>query len=136
MGAGTLYRDFPTRESLVLAVYQDEVDRILGTLPGLQADHPPLEAPRRWTTDLVEAMRQKHGLGNALSPGAHRSIAEQTCGPVVAAITRILDAGNEDGSILQLTGCCGVRRGASGPDDRSPRVPALILDGLRAQGRP
>ncbi|MFF8932084.1 TetR/AcrR family transcriptional regulator [Streptomyces longwoodensis] len=143
VGAGTLYRNFPTRESLVLAVYQDEVDRILGTVPGLLADHPPLEALRHWTTDLVEAMRRKHGLGDALSPGAHQSIAEQTYGPVVAAITRILDAGKEDGSIredadpgdfLQLTGA--LWRAASGPEDRSPRMLALILDGLRAQARP
>jgi len=27
VGAGTLYRNFPTREALVLAVYQDEVDQ-------------------------------------------------------------------------------------------------------------
>jgi len=43
---------------------------------------------RRWTTDLVSAMRRKHGLGDALSPGAHRSITEQTYGPVIAAITQ------------------------------------------------
>ena len=28
VGAGTLYRNFPTREALVLAVYQDDVERI------------------------------------------------------------------------------------------------------------
>ncbi|KUN60464.1 TetR family transcriptional regulator [Streptomyces canus] len=138
VGAGTLYRNFPTREALVLAVYQDEVDRIIGTVPDLLAGMPPLEALRHWTTDLVDAMRRKHGLGDALSPSAHLAISEQSYGPVIAAITEILDAGNKDGSIradadpgdfLQLT--AALWRAASSPEDRAPRMLALILDGLR-----
>jgi AcrR family transcriptional regulator len=140
VGAGTLYRNFPTREALVLAVYQDEVDRIIAAVPGLLERLPPLEALREWTTGLVEAMRRKHGLGDALSAGAHQAMAERTYGPVVAAITELLDAGKRDGSIredadagdfLQLTGA--LWRAATGPEDRSPRMLALILDGLRAR---
>jgi AcrR family transcriptional regulator len=138
VGAGTLYRNFPTREALVLAVYQDEVARIIGTVPGLLERMPPLEVLRHWTTDLVDAMRRKHGLGDALSPGAHQAISEQSYGPVIAAITEILDAGKKDGSIradadpgdfLQLT--AALWRAASSPEDRAPRMLALILDGLR-----
>lgn len=138
VGAGTLYRNFPTRESLVLAVYQDEVARIIGTVPDLLAQMPPLEALRHWTTDLVEAMRRKHGLGDALSPGAHQAISKQSYGPVIAAITELLDAGKKDESIrpdadpsdfLQLTGA--LWRAASSPEDRAPHMLALILDGLR-----
>ncbi|MGW2036240.1 TetR/AcrR family transcriptional regulator [Streptomyces spinosus] len=140
VGPGTLYRNFPTREALALAVYQDEVERITGSVPELLAGMPPLEALRHWTTDLVEAMRRKHGLGDALSPGAHQAMSEQSYGPVIAAITQLLDAGKKDGSIrtdadpgdfLQLTGA--LWRAASGPEDRSPRMLALILDGLRTQ---
>ncbi len=86
-------------KSLVLAVYQDEVARIINTVPVLLAQMPPLEALRHWTTDLVEAMRRKHGLGDALSPGAHQAISEQSYGPVIAAITELLDAGKRDGSV-------------------------------------
>ncbi|MEU4038938.1 hypothetical protein [Streptomyces collinus] len=80
------------------------------------------------------------GLGDALSPSAHQTITEQTYGPVIAAITEFLDAGKKDGTIrtdadpsdfLQLTGA--LWRAASGPEDRSPRMLALILDGLRTQ---
>ncbi|MFG2277014.1 TetR/AcrR family transcriptional regulator [Streptomyces chartreusis] len=140
VGAGTLYRNFPTREALVLAVYQDEVARITGTVPDLLAQMPPLEALRHWTTDLVEAMRRKHGLGDALGPGAHQTITEQSYGPVIAAITGLLDAGKKDGSIrpdadpgdfLQLTGA--LWRAVSSPEDRAPHMLALILDGLRTQ---
>ena len=52
VGAGTLYRNFPTREALVLAVYQDEVDRIIGTVPDLLASMPQREALRHWITGL------------------------------------------------------------------------------------
>ncbi|WP_432948010.1 TetR/AcrR family transcriptional regulator [Kribbella sp. CA-253562] len=140
VGPGTLYRNFPTREALVLAVYQDEVERITATVPGLLAELPPLEALRVWTLDLVAAMRKKHGLGDALSPTAHQAITEQTYGPVVAAITELLEAGKQDGSIradadagdfLQLTGA--LWRAASSPVDRAPHMLALILDGLRTQ---
>lgn len=138
VGSGTLYRNFPTRESLVLAVYQDEVARIIDAVPDLLARMPPLEALRHWTTDLVEGMRRKHGFGDALGPGAHQAISEQSYGPVIAAITELLDAGKKDGSIrpdadpgdfLQLTGA--LWRAASSPEDRAPHMLALILDGLR-----
>ncbi|CAM5334016.1 TetR/AcrR family transcriptional regulator [Streptomyces chartreusis] len=138
VGAGTLYRNFPTRESLVLAVYQDEVARIVGTVPDLLTQMPPLEALRHWTMDLVEAMRRKHGLGDALSPSAHQAVSEQSYGPVIAAIAKLLDAGKKDASIrpdadpgdfLQLTGA--LWRAASSPEDRAPHMLALILDGLR-----
>jgi AcrR family transcriptional regulator len=139
VGAGTLYRNYPTREELVLAVYQLEVDQLAESAPGLLATLPPLEALRRWTTDLVSAMRRKHGLGDALSPGAYRPVTEQTYGPVIAAITQLLDAGKRDGSIradaqprdfLQLTGA--LWRAAAGPEDRSQPMLGLILDGLSA----
>src|ERR1700722_11900051 len=98
VGPGTLYRNFPTREALVLAVYQLEVDELIDSVPVLLAALPPLEALRRWTTDLVSAMRRKHGLGDALSPGGHRSVTESTYGPVIAAITQLLDAGKRAGT--------------------------------------
>ena len=140
VGPGTLYRNFPTREALVLAVYQLEIDQLTDAVPGLLATLPPLDALKRWTTDLVSAMRKKHGLGEALSPGAQRSITENSYGPVISAITRLLDAGKRDGTIrtdadprdfLQLTGA--LWRAASGPEDRSQPMLALILDGLRTQ---
>jgi AcrR family transcriptional regulator len=138
VGPGTLYRHFPTREALVLAVYQVEVQRLVDSVPGLLAAMPPLEALRGWITELVGYMRIKHGLGDALSPSARQSITEQTYGPVIAAITQILDAGKKNGSVrkdadaadvLLLTGA--LWRAPGGEQDRSQRMLSLILDGLR-----
>jgi AcrR family transcriptional regulator len=137
VGAGTLYRNFPTREDLVLAVYREEVERLIATVAGLLVEFPPREALRRWTLDLVEAMRRKHGLGDALGTSAHKAMTDQSYGPVIAAITELLDAGKRDGSIradadpgdfLQFTGA--LWRTAPGPDDRSPRMLDLLLDGI------
>lgn len=137
VGAGTLYRNFASREDLVLAIYREEVDRIVGSAPVLLASMTPLDALEAWTVDLVDAMRQKHGLGDALSTAGHQAIAEQTYGPVVAAIDQLLQAGKDDGTIradadprdfLHLTGA--LWRAAAGGDDRSSTMLGLILDGL------
>jgi AcrR family transcriptional regulator len=137
VGPGTLYRNYPSREALILDIYQDEVGLLLGSVAELLAGLTPREALRRWTTDLVDAMRKKHALGAALSPDAHKSMAEQTYGPVIAAITQLLDAGKRAGSIradaepgdfLQLTGA--LWRAA--PDRTQPML-ELILDGLGAR---
>ncbi|WP_436531806.1 TetR/AcrR family transcriptional regulator [Actinoplanes sp. HUAS TT8] len=135
VGPATLYRNYPSREALILDIYQDEVGLLIGSVDELLATKTPVEALRHWTTDLVDAMRKKHALGAALSPDAHKSITEQTYGPVIAAITRLLDAGKSEGSIradaepgdfLQLTGA--LWRAAP---DRSQPILALILDGLQ-----
>lgn len=87
-------------------------------------------------------MRKKHGLGDALSPAARQTIADETYGPVIAAIGTLLDAGKTDGSIrddadagdfLQLTGA--LWRAVSGASDRSALMLGLILDGLAAKWR-
>lgn len=137
VGPGTLYRNYSSREALILDIYQDEVARLAGSVSELLAAYPPLEALRRWTIDLVAGMRRKHSLGAALSPGAHQSISEQTYHPVIGAITQFLDAGKRDGSIredaepgdfLQFTGA--LWRAAP---ERTPHMLALLLDGLDAR---
>jgi AcrR family transcriptional regulator len=134
VGPGTLYRNYPNREALILDIYQEEIDKLADAVPALLAEHPPLEALRLWTLDLVHAMRKKHGLGGALSAAAQASITERSYGPVITAITQLLDAGRQDGTIrpdadpsdfLQLTGA--LWRAAP---DRTAPILALILDGL------
>jgi AcrR family transcriptional regulator len=138
VGPGTLYRHFPSREALVLAVYQEEVDRLVGSVPTLLEREQPLNALRSWTTALVSAMRKKHGLGDAISQATHQSAAEKAYGPVIAAITTFFDAGKRDGSIrqdahpadfLMLTG--SLWRAVGNEDADAARMLDLILDGLR-----
>jgi AcrR family transcriptional regulator len=141
VGPGTLYRHFPTREALVLAVYRRDVDRLVESVGERLTAATPLETLRGWTTELVGLMRIKHGLGDALSPGGRQSITEETYDPVVGAITAMLDAGKRDGSVradadaadvLLLIGA--LWRTAPGEEDRSQRMLGIILDGLRTPG--
>ncbi|MEU8662514.1 TetR/AcrR family transcriptional regulator [Actinoplanes philippinensis] len=134
VGPGTLYRNYPSREALVLEIYQEEIERLVDAVPALLAESAPVEALRRWTLDLVAGMRRKHAFGAALSPDTRQSIAARSYGPVIAAITQLLDAGKSGGSIradaepvdfLQFTGA--LWRAA--PDRAEPML-ALILDGL------
>ncbi len=99
MGAGTLYRHFPNRESLVFAVYQDDVEKVSARAPDLLAGHPPVEALWIWFEMLSQAIRTKHGLGEALrSPEAEKAIAESYA-PVIRAIEELLEAGAAAGEL-------------------------------------
>lgn len=139
VGAGTLYRHFPQREALVLAVYRAEVEALVASADDLLGAHAPLDALRDWTLALVGLMRLKHGLGDALSPTAQTALTEQTYEPVVGAITRMLDAGRADGSVRQdasasdflLLTAALWRAPAEG--GHTERMLDLVLDGLRAR---
>ncbi len=50
VGAGTLYRHFPSRESLVLGVYRKEIDVLVALAQKLLARHPPLRPSARGAT--------------------------------------------------------------------------------------
>ncbi|WP_244182280.1 TetR/AcrR family transcriptional regulator [Gluconacetobacter entanii] len=43
VGAGTLYRHFPSREALLVGVYRKEIDELVSLAPDLLANHPPLQ---------------------------------------------------------------------------------------------
>jgi len=140
VGPGTLYRHFPTREALLLAVYQNEVIRVAEEAPQILADHPPLEAFRIWFRALASYVRIKHGLGEALHTAAVQDVVNQVYAPVVSAIERLLRACAEDGSlrpgldpddVLILMGFMWrVGADAEGAA-RADRLMDLVIAGLR-----
>lgn len=68
VGVGTVYRHFPTPESLILAVYQREFEHLVGVVPRLLAEHPPKDAFQHWISDyLAHYMMTKRGLAEALT---------------------------------------------------------------------
>src|SRR3954468_12890029 len=66
VGPGTLYRHFPNREALVLAVYRPHVQQRADSAPALLGEHPPLDALRLWFDRLAYYGRIKHGLADVL----------------------------------------------------------------------
>lgn len=99
VGPGTLYRHFPTREALILEVYRHDVGRLSASVPVLLADREPLDALRRWFTDLTAYVRIKHGLGEALHSAAAQEVVSATWPPVGAAVATLLDACERAGEI-------------------------------------
>ena len=73
VGIGTLYRHFPTRESLFEAVYRREVEHLADLAEQWQADPAPVEALRRWMRANVEFIATKKGMSAALALAAQNS---------------------------------------------------------------
>jgi AcrR family transcriptional regulator len=142
VGPGTLYRHFPTREALVLAVYRAEVQGLVDRVPALLDELAPLPALRTWFAQLAGYIRLKRGLGEALTAVDHDAVTAETHGPVVAAIGALLTAGERDGSIRPglhpddvLLLMSGVWRTPPGPSGRAQadRLLDLVVESLRAR---
>jgi AcrR family transcriptional regulator len=142
VGPGTLYRHFPSREALILAVYRRDVERLVDSVPDLLQAHKPLDAFRQWFQILADYIRIKHGLGDALHHAAGQDTINQTYAPVVAAVDQLIDACAADGTlrtgvdpadVLLLMGF--LWRVGQAPEDkqRARRIFDLVIDGLRAR---
>lgn len=138
VGAGTLYRHFPNREALVLAVYRYDVQQLADAAPELLRDHPPLDALRLWLDRLAHDGMVKHGLAGALHAATSDGLARETYEPIACAITLLLTACADEGSIrpgfdpddiLLVLGF--LWRIDPAADARVGRLLDLILDGLR-----
>src|SRR6478609_4582507 len=50
VGVGTIYRNYPQRSDLIIAVFRRELDATAAEADRLAAEHAPAEALRRWAT--------------------------------------------------------------------------------------
>jgi AcrR family transcriptional regulator len=142
VGPGTLYRHFPTREDLILALYQHEVQAVVDSVPRLLAEREPLDALRVWFLRLAEYVRLKHGLGEALHSAAAQNAINDTYAPVTAAIGHLLDAAEQAGQVrpgldpadvLLLMGFLW-RVGPGKPGIRqAERILDIVIEGLEDQ---
>jgi AcrR family transcriptional regulator len=69
VGVGTLYRHFPRRSDLIVAVLQREIDACVNTAAALSAEHAPWEALTTWIERFTEFVGTKRGLASALHSG-------------------------------------------------------------------
>ncbi|GAB3598552.1 TetR/AcrR family transcriptional regulator [Microbacterium tumbae] len=100
VGAGTLYRHFPTRDDLILAAYQHDVERLTATAEEVLARHASAKAAFiEWFETLAGYIRIKHGLGDALHSTAAQQVVEDSWGPAGEAVAKLLDACVTEGSI-------------------------------------
>jgi AcrR family transcriptional regulator len=142
VGIATLYRHFPTRESLVDAVYRDQVARLTVGACELLAEHPPPVALRRWMDLFGEWIATKNGMLDTLlamiESGEIAHARTQT--ELLAAIDSILDAGRTTGELRSdvsaediAAGLIGIFTVARPPEHeaRATRLLNILMDGLR-----
>ena len=141
VGAGTLYRHFPTREALILAVYRRDVQRLVDSVADVLAIHPPLGAFRIWFDTLADYVRVKHGLGEALHAAAIKDAINETYAPVVTAVGKLIDAcvagetmrpGLEPADVLLLMGFMWRVEASPRGKRQAERITELVIDGLAA----
>jgi AcrR family transcriptional regulator len=142
VGIATLYRHFPTRESLVNAVYQDQVQRLTIGASDLLKVGPPAEAMRRWMDLFADWLATKHGMLDSLLAmiDSGKITHAQTRAELLEAITTILDAGGAAGDLrtdvsaediaASLLGLLTVAD-KLGDEAQAKRLLDLLMDGLR-----
>lgn len=99
VGPGTLYRHFPNREALVLAVYEEDVQALTSSATELLGQHYPLVALRMWFDRLAAYGATKHSLADALRSATSDGRADTTYQPIIGALVQLLSACQQDGSI-------------------------------------
>lgn len=143
VGVGTIYRHFPTRADLVVAVYRHQVETCAEAGPALLAEHDsPCEALTRWLDLFVDFLVTKHGLAEAIRADDPSSSALHTyfVDRLVPVCGRLLDAARDAGEVTSDIGAYGVLRGVgnlcigAGDDPRydARSLVALLVAGLRA----
>ncbi|MGN6425660.1 MAG: TetR/AcrR family transcriptional regulator [Leifsonia sp.] len=137
VGIGTLYRNFPTRDALVEAVYIDEVDAVVQAA----ADAVSLEpwaAVQAWLRRFVSYIGTKHALLEGLNKDSAVMLSCRTSlyDAGEPLVRRAQEAGElrEDATIgdviRMVSGIAGV---AFDDDEQRDRVIAMAIDGLRAR---
>src|ERR1700735_3146075 len=69
VGLGTVYRHFPQRSDLIVAVFRTQMDACADTAPDFASKYEPGEALARWMQRYMDFVATKRGLAAALHSG-------------------------------------------------------------------
>jgi AcrR family transcriptional regulator len=135
VGVGTLYRNFPTREALIEAVYVDEVVALQQAARDV-ASLEPWEALRSWLGRYIEYVGTKKALIEVLNKQSEvmqacRTMLYDAGGPVVERGQRagVVRPDTSIGDIVRLVSAvAGV---AYEDDAQRDRLVGLTIDALR-----
>ena len=139
VGAGTLYRHFPTRESLVLGLYRKEIASLVALAPSLLAKHSPLEALRLWCDRLVKFGKMKYGVADIVHAATSAQDRQEHYGPMLGAVRQLIEAcersgdmpaGNHPEDVLILLGLLWRVPPTAAGEERVKRTLALVFRGL------
>jgi AcrR family transcriptional regulator len=145
VGVATIYRHFPTRSDLIIAVYRHQVEECAAAGATLLAEaESPYAALVRWVDLFVGFLVTKHGLAAAMrsDSAGFETLHGYFLDRLVPVCARLLDASEQSGEIrtdlpaVQLMrGIGNLCIGAENDSqyDARPLV-ALLLAGLRRSG--
>jgi len=142
VGAGTLYRHFPTRDALIEAVYRSEVEKLAAAERRFAATLPPMEALRAWMLLFVDHIAAKQIIAPALNSvvgGASklyegsRSLIQGAAG---ALVKRAVDSGEMRRDLDPfdlMRALIGVSHVGSGPEwqQSARRLVDILIAGSR-----
>lgn len=142
VGAGTLYRHFPTREALLEAVYRTEVEKLAAAEREFAEAMPPIEALRAWMLLFVDYIATKQIIAAALNTlvGGHSKVFEASGSQIRGAIHGLVERAIESGDIRSdldpfdlLRALVGVSNVASSPDwaQSAKRLVEILIIGSR-----
>jgi AcrR family transcriptional regulator len=149
VGIGTLYRHFPTREALIEAVYEAELDDVTTSGSTLLAAHPDAAdiGLRAWMDRYAAFVAMKHGLVDTLRAGwsSGAGTTPRTRERITGVIAAFLEAGAQQGVLrgdvladdvtASLLGVL-LSTAGSGTPQQVPRLLDLLLDALRPRPSP
>jgi AcrR family transcriptional regulator len=142
VGPGTLYRHFPTREELLMAVYRSEMEKLAAAERTFADALPPVEALRAWLLLFVDAVAAKQLIAAALNTlvGDHKKVFEASYAQMHAAIRALVKRAIKSGDIRKdldpidlLRALVGVANVATSPDWRQSarRLVEILILGAR-----
>ncbi|MFG3032249.1 TetR/AcrR family transcriptional regulator [Streptomyces sp. NPDC048253] len=142
VGTATIYRHFPTRADLIIAVYRHQVDACAEAGPALLAEGPtPYAALGRWIDLFVDFLVTKHGLAAVLQSdnAGFETLHAYFLDRLVPVCGRLLDAAAASGEIRPGLQAYEVMRGVGNlcigadndPRYDPPRLVELLVAGLR-----
>jgi AcrR family transcriptional regulator len=142
IGAGTLYRHFPTRDALLEAVYRSEVEKLAGAEREFAQRMPPVAALRAWMLLFVDYIAAKQIIAPALNTmvGGPSKLFDATGVLVKGAIEALVERAVASGDIRPdldpldlLRALVGVSNVASGPDwaQSAKRLVEILILGSR-----
>jgi AcrR family transcriptional regulator len=125
VGPGTLYRHFPTREDLLVAVYRSEMEKLAAAERTFADKLPPVEALRAWLLLFVDAVETKQIIAPVLNTlvGDPKKVFEASYAQIHEALRALVKRAIKSGDIRKdldpidlLRVIVGVANVATSPD--------------------
>jgi AcrR family transcriptional regulator len=146
VGAGTLYRHFPTRDALLEAVYRTEVGKLAAAERQFAQTMSPIEALRAWMLLFVDHIAAKQLIAPALNAyvGGPSKLYECSRSQIQGAIGALVKRAIKSGDIRKdldpfdlLRALIGVSNVASSPDwqQSARRLVDILITGSRPINR-